>query len=238
MTLRSVAGRTAMRQRLRRALRPAWMGTLRRTTPISAHWGYDRGRPIDRYYIERFVRAHRADVRGAVLEVKEPLYTGRYGDAVSRVDVLDLSASNPHATIVADIASLAPVPHGIFDCCLITQTLQYVFDPRAAVDALHRVLRPGGVLLVTVPALTRHDPLADYPDYWRFTVDSCARLFGAVFGPSNVEVRSAGNVLASVAFLEGLAQEELTPAELDANDPLFPLVITVRAVKAHTGGAA
>ena len=224
--------REALRRRLRRTLRPAWLGSLRRTTPVSLQWGYDRGEPVDRYYIERFIRLHRADVRGRVLEVKEPEYTERYGGEVTHVDVLDKSASNARATIVADLADVAALPNDTFDCCVVTQTLQYVFDLPAAVRGLHRMLRPDGVVLVTVPSVTRLDPDATYPDYWRFTVDSCTQLFAAVFGAAHVRVESHGNVLASIAFLEGLAQEELTTAELDVNDPLYPVVVTVRAVKA------
>ena len=64
-----------LRQRLRRFVRPAFLGTLRRTRPLSNDFGYDRGTPVDRYYIERFLAQHRSDVRGRVLEVKEPIYT-------------------------------------------------------------------------------------------------------------------------------------------------------------------
>jgi SAM-dependent methyltransferase len=218
--------------RLRRAMRPAWFGTLRRTTPIGVHWGYDRGRPVDRYYIDGFLERNRTDVRGRVLEVKEPLYTARYGSNVDRVDILDHNPDNALATVVADITRLDAVPSDTFDCCIVTQTLQYVYDAPAAIRELHRVLRPGGVLLVSVPAITRLDPGSPDPDYWRFTIDSCNRLFGDVFQRGRVEVEGHGNVLASVAFLEGLAQEELTRRELDANDWRFHLVIVVRAVKA------
>ena len=58
---------------------------------------------------------------------------------------------------------------------------------------------------------------------------AAARLFGDAFGPENVEVRAFGNVLSSVAFLEGMAADELSPAELDAGDPQFPMLVTVRA---------
>src|SRR4029453_14668409 len=57
-------------QRLRRLVRPAWLGTLRRTRPLSNDFGYDRGTPVDRYYIERFLARHQSDVKGRVLEVK------------------------------------------------------------------------------------------------------------------------------------------------------------------------
>jgi len=220
-----------LRQRLRRVVRPAWLGTLRRTTPLSDRWGYDRGRPIDRYYIEQFVAANRADIRGRVLEVKDTLYTNRYGCGVIASDVVDNDARNPNATIVTDLAAATIVPDNTFDCCIVTQTLQYIYDVAAAGRELHRILRPGGVLLATVPAVTRLDPLASYPDYWRFTVDSCTRIFGAAFDDGHLQVAGHGNVLAAVAFLEGIAQEELARSELELNDPLFPVVVTVRAVK-------
>lgn len=223
--------REAIRRQLRRTLRPTWLGSLRRTTPISTEWGYDRGRPVDRYYIERFIRSHSADLRGRALEVKEPLYTERYGEGITAIDVLDKDDRNTRATIVTDLADMAGVADNTFDCCVITQTLQYLFDVTGAIRGLHRVIKPGGVLLVTVPAICRLCPIDGAPDYWRFTASSCERLFGEVFGDRPVKVESHGNVLAAIAFLEGLAQEELTPAELDVNDPLYPIVITVRAVK-------
>ena len=119
---------------------------------------------------------------------------------------------------------------GRFDCFLLTQTLQFVYDVEHAVGEVHRLLRPQGVVLATLPALSRLDPSGG-TDFWRFTTASCQRLFGAVFGAGNVTVTAKGNVLAAIAFLTGLAAEELSQRELDVEDKLFPLLITVRAVK-------
>jgi hypothetical protein len=47
-------------------------GTLRRTSPVSDHYGYDRGQPVDRFHIERFLRDQRNAIRGEVLEVGSP----------------------------------------------------------------------------------------------------------------------------------------------------------------------
>jgi hypothetical protein len=44
-------------------------------------------------------------------------------------------------------------------------------------------------------------------------------------------VAAHGNVLTSVAFLEGLAARELRREELDAHDPQYPMLITVKATK-------
>jgi len=223
---------TTLQQRLRRLRRPAWLGTLRRLTPLSANWGFDRGTPVDRYYIETFLSERGADIRGRVLEVKDSTYTNRFGTAVTRRDVLDVSTSNPAATIVADLSSADHVPSDSFDCILLTQTLQFIFDTPAALAHTWRMLRPGGVLLATVPAVSRIAPRYGLTtDYWRFTPASCTALFGDAFGADYVRVRALGNVLTSIAFLTGMACDELSPHELDTCDEYFPLILTIRAAK-------
>jgi len=228
--------RTRVRRGLVRLARPAWLGMLHRTTPLSDHWGMERGTPIDRHYIARFLDAHRDDIRGHALEVKDSGYVDMFGAAVTRVDVLDIDRTNSAATIVADLCSADAVPSDEFDCIVLTQTLQFIFDVTAAIRHLHRMLRPGGVLLTTVPSIIRSDRVLGNQDYWRFTTTTCRRLFGETFGDQYVDVGSFGNVLAAVAFLMGMAREELSRGELDTHDDRFPVLITVRVVKAagHT----
>jgi SAM-dependent methyltransferase len=220
---------------MRRLRYPSTDGLLS-VRPKSDHWGWDRGTPVDRYYIERFLGEHAGDVRGNVLEVKDADYIRKYGRDVVRTDVLDIDAANPQATIVADLSIGEGIPASFFDCFILTQTLQYIYDLRGAVAQCERLLRPGGVLLVTVPSLSRivHGAGLEW-DYWRFTAASCRRLFGEAFGDANVEVRTHGNVLAATAFLRGTALEEIPRRKLDVNDPYFPLLVTVRAVKRRQG---
>lgn len=209
-------------------------GHLRRVTPVSRSFGLDRGQPVDRYYIERFLGQHAADVQGRVLEIGDNHYTRQFGqDRVSQSDVLDLPRDNPNATIVADLARAGHVPGDLFDCIIFTQTLQYVYNLEAAAATLHRLLKPGGVLLGTFPVISqicRFD-MDRWGDYWRFTSASIQRLFGDAFGPDRVTVSAHGNVLAAVSFLHGLASHELEPEELDFHDPDYQLLITLRAVK-------
>jgi SAM-dependent methyltransferase len=210
------------------------LGSLRLVKPVSRNWGFDRGLPVDRYYIERFLAGSAADIRGRVLEVKSGVYTRTFGGSrVISSDVLNLVEGNPDATIVGDLAKLEHIATNSFDCMILTQTLQLIFDVRAALKTVYRILRPGGTLLLTVPGISKiaEDDGEGWEDCWRFTTFSTRRLLEEVFHRSNVLVESRGNVLASIAFLHGLSAGELTEEELDYQDMEFQVLITARAVK-------
>jgi hypothetical protein len=204
-----------------------------RAEPISAHWGRERGTPIDRWYIARFLERHAGDIRGRVLEVMDDRYTSRFGTEVERSDVLDVDPANPSATVVRDLSDPDRFPREEYDCLVVTQTLQFVYDLGAAIASIHGALRSGGVCLATVPVLSRLDrPENNVGEFWRLTPAACERLFGDRFGAGRVEATGYGNPLSSTAFLIGLAAEELGDRMLEASHPLFPLVVTVRAIKA------
>ncbi|MGH3110272.1 MAG: class I SAM-dependent methyltransferase [Gaiellaceae bacterium] len=219
----------------RRRRRPPDLGDLRRVTPIDPNWGFERGTPIDRVYVERFVAAHAADIHGRVLEIAAPDYTTRFGTGVERMDILMAKEGNPAATIVGDLTDAPQIPSNAFDCAIVTQTLQFVWDVRSALATLHRILAPGGVLLATVPGLTKISPPEDdeYGEWWHYTARSARRLAEEAFGAGNVETEAYGNVLSAAAFLYGLAAADLRPEELDTRDRLYEVTIGLRAVKAH-----
>jgi SAM-dependent methyltransferase len=203
-----------------------------RTQPLSRYWGFDRGTPVDRWYIERWLAGHGSDIRGAVLEVKDAKYTNRFGAGVTQSHVLDIDPSNGEATLVADLEHPEAFPESAFDCVVLTQTLQYVYDLSAALTSIHRALRAGGVCLATIPLISRLDAaVPPGSEYWRATASACLRLFGERFGGTNVEVSACGNVRSASAFLLGLAAEELSEAELAATDAYFPILTMVRAVR-------
>jgi SAM-dependent methyltransferase len=220
------------RAQLRRIVQPAYLGALRRTQPLSNRYGFDRGTPVDRYYIEKFLSAHASDIQGRALEVKNADYLRRYGRGVSQMDILDIDASNAEATVVADLATADHLPDSQFDAFVLTQTLQLIYDWNSALRHAHRILRPGGVLLVTVPSVSRVDRTLAEIDLWRFTPAACRRMFAEVFGPDSVTVTFYGNVLTATAFLMGMAAEDLRQEELDRADPSFPVLVAVRAQRA------
>ena len=208
------------------------LGDLRRLTPIDGGFGGSRGRPIDRHYIEGFLARNATAVRGRVLEVAESTYTERFGgDAVVVRDVLHMDRTHPHVTFAADLADGDGLPSDTFDCFICTQTLQYIYPLERAAATIHRILRPGGVLLLTAPGISQISPYdrERWGEHWRFTPQSIDRILSTVF--DDVTVAGHGNVLAAIGFLHGLACEDLTVDELDHVDDRYPMLVTARAVK-------
>lgn len=209
-------------------------GSLRRPKPISRVFGLDRGLPIDCYFIEKFLLANSSDIKGRVLEIGDDTYTRKYGNSrVTKSDILHFTQDNPDATIVADLTCADSIASNTFDCIIFTQTLQFIYDVKAAIRTLHRILKPGGVLLATFPGISqisRYD-MQRWGEYWRFTSLSARRLFEDVFPSQNISVNAYGNVLTSIAFLHGLSMQELHKKELDYSDPDYELLITVRLEK-------
>ena len=208
---------------------------LRRVTPYRPAFGWYRGECLDRYYIAKFLGAHARDISGHVLEVAEPMYTLQFGaDRVVASDVIDLDRENSKATIFDDLTSAASIPDKTYDCILCTQTLLCIYDFQAAIRTMHRILKPGGVSLVTVPGIAQLCPasmMGAGADYWRFTSHSAKIAFNEIFGKENVSIETFGNVLSAVGMLHGLVSKEFDSAELDHHDPDYEVTIAIRAVK-------
>jgi SAM-dependent methyltransferase len=214
--------------RLRRRRRPA-SDIFTRTEPVSRKFGFDRGTPVDRYYIDRFLESRSALITGRVLEIGDRTYTERFGSAVEQSDVLHATGESGQTTLVGDLATGEGIPEATFDCIVLTQTLPFIFDVAGAVAGTRRALKPGGWILATVPGISqisRFD-MDRWGDFWRFTDASVKRLFADGFDP--VEIETHGNVAAACAFLQGLATEELPRSVLDHADPDYQMLITVAA---------
>lgn len=222
----------------RKARRLDWYD-LRSIKPIARKFGFYRGKPIDRYYIERFLLKNRHYIQGKMLEVSNDVYSKKLAINAKSIDILHVTPHNPKATIVADLTKPDTLPKDAFDCFICTQTLQFLYNVSAAVQGIYQILRPGGVVLLTAAGIAQisRDDNKRWGDYWRFTERSLLRLFSEIFGKENVHVESYGNVLSSIAFLEGLCVAELTTQELDYKDPDYEMLLTVVAKKTVTDRA-
>ncbi|CAN7291316.1 methyltransferase domain-containing protein [Rhizobium sp. LjRoot254] len=201
-------------------------------SPLSASGGFERGNPIDRLYIERFLEQYKDRVRGRTLEVGDDSYTRTFGgDRVEQADVLDVTAS-AEVTIVGDLSRIETLPEAAFDCMILTQVIQYIHELPTAVRTIHHALKPGGTALITVPAVS-HIVADHWRDRWQwlFTANSLGDLFAPTFGKENVIVQSHGNCFAATTFFYGLAQKDVSRRKLEPFDPSYPIVVTMAVRK-------
>lgn len=226
--------RKSRRTIFRRLFKPAWLYFFSRALkPLSHNYGSNRGTPIDRYYIEKFLSDNAHHIKGKCLEIKDNNYTKNLGrDSVFQSDVLDMEKSNINATIYGDLRNMNNIADNAYDCIILTQVLQFIDDVPAVIKECFRILKPNGCLLITAPSISRIDVRTGIKgDFWRFTVSSMEYLLKKSFIMESIEIKSWGNVLAGTAFWIGMAREELSQKELDHNDSDFPVIISARAIK-------
>jgi SAM-dependent methyltransferase len=187
-------------------------------------YGFDRGTPIDRYYVDKFLSARTELIRGRILEIQTSDHARRYGSGATVMHTLDI---NPdfHPTYLCDLAAADSVPSGSYDCFLLPNTLCFLRDLESALRQARRIVRRGGVILATVPGFVPLTP--DAPDYWHASAAGWREITGRVWPDCETWVESHGNCLAAAAAMYGLVVEELTAAELDATDPRYPVLVTV-----------
>ncbi|UZJ77360.1 methyltransferase domain-containing protein [Fictibacillus sp. KU28468] len=193
--------------------------------PKSRNFGSDRGKPIDRFYIEKFLENNRAEIKGHVLEVGDNYYTRIYGTNVSKSDVLNLIPS-PEATIVGDLATGENIPHEVFDCIILTQVIHVIYDIKMALNNTIKALKPGGTLLITTTGLSASCRTDFHGDYWRFTDTSLRMLLNELVDEEKIEIEVFGNVAVAKAFLDGLAVHEIPEAILGIKDDHYQVILT------------
>jgi hypothetical protein len=201
-------------------------GNMLRRRPFSSCYGADRGTPVDRWYLRRFVVEHLDLIRGDVLEVQGAEWAALADpDQVSRVEIIDLDPRNVRATLIADLCQPAALPEAAYDCAIVFQTLQYLSDVPQALRNLWAARRPGGVVLLSAPVTSRLDPTCGPSgDLWRFTPAGLEHLVVSAIPDAVVSVSGYGSVATGVAFLLGLPAEKLSARQLAWHDEAFPLI--------------
>jgi len=205
------------------------------TRPVSNYYGYDRGTPVDRIYIEAFLEGHAQVITGRCAEVKDSTYADRYGRNITSTTVIDIDSGNPHATLIADLAKPGSLPEASFDCVILPHTLQLLPQPGAALTNCWRALALGGTILITVPAVGRLSMSTPETDCWRLPPAGlmqllrCLPLANASGSPGNapagaVAVSAHGNLRSCLAMLMGYAAEELPEETFQDDDPGHPLI--------------
>jgi SAM-dependent methyltransferase len=208
-------------------------GDFNRLLPFDDNFGFNRGGPVDRVYIEKFLESNTSAIKGRVLEIGDNTYTLKYGGSkITLSDILHINADDPKATFTGDLSHAPNLPDCAFDCIILTQTLHLIYDFKGALQTCRRILKPGGVLLLTVPGISPIDKGewgANW--YWSFTQKSIEKLSAEIFNPDKHEINIYGNVFAASAFLYGMGAPELNDEQLFFQDPQFPVIITLKVAK-------
>lgn len=213
---------------------PRW-GNLRRPRPFSEVFGFDRGTPLDRYYLHQFLARERAAITGRVLEIQSPGHARRFGHDLTAADSIDIDPLHTPTYLCDLAASERIVPDNSYDCFLLPNTLCALKDIEQCLRQALRIVRPGGTILASTAGFV---PLtSDYPDYWHLSADGWKEVAARVWAGQEVHVEQHGNCLAAVAAMLGLAHEELDPQELDVHDPRYPVLVTLRCRKSPSAAA-
>jgi len=202
-------------------------GDLHRLEPFCESWGTSRGGALDRFFIERFLKAELSRCRGNFLECGGIRYRHLIpSQNIVSYDVLDIDNKAPGVTICGDIEDLRSVPSNKYHVVICTQVLQYVNDPKRAIAELHRILRRRGRLFLSVPFIEKD--CARLKDKWRFTKSSIEQLLGTFHV---VEVCGCGNLFSSICYLAGLGQSDIEPKTLIVESAEFYHVVLGKAQK-------
>lgn len=203
------------------------------TVPVSREFGLERGKAIDRYYIEHFLEDNSDLIRGNCIEIAENTYTLRYGgNQVKNAEVLHVEGWGDNV-IKGNLETGEGIPKEKYDCAIITQTLMFIFDIKHAAENIYGMLNTGGNALITVSGISqisRYD--ADlWGSYYSFYEDALNKLFIPLFGKANVKIETYGNVKTACAMLCGLCQEDLVEEDFKTVDRDYPVIISAVLTK-------
>ncbi len=195
--------------------------------PRSRVFGLDLGTSICRVYIDQFLAPYRSLVTGKVMEIGESRYTNQFGTSPFESYIVSADPNHMNA-IQGDLATGKNIPVNFFDCIILTQTLQVIFDVRSALKHTIASLRPGGVLLLTATGIAQIScyDRDRWGEYWRFTVQCMQELLHeAAPAKAEITVKSYGNLITTTGYLNGDPAEDISPEHFIQNDPDYPMLI-------------
>jgi glycosyltransferase involved in cell wall biosynthesis/SAM-dependent methyltransferase len=198
------------------------------TLPFNPEFGCDPSWPIERQYIERFRRQEASYTRGVVLDIQDFCQEQPESGLAQLTQPAPTHDGLSEHWVGCRLSSATNLPDCLFDCVLFTCSLHLAYNFSAALQLCYRLLKPGGVLLLTVPGSgTWKDTW-----YWSLTPEALRHLLATVFPAAAVELESFGNVHVAAAYLYGLELPALSPEQLGHYDPEYQVLHTVKIVKA------
>jgi len=199
--------------------------------PISRRYGLERGKPIDRYYIEKFLKNFQNYILGDVMEIGDDRYTKKFGNSVEKSYILHVWENQN--VLCGNLETGEGLIENSVNCLICTQTIQMIYDIHKVVQNIWRILKPGGVALITahgIGELSLYD-YYNWGEYWRFTSKSMRTLMEECFESKDIVVENYGNVKVAVALLYGLCIEDLVEEDFKYDDEQYPLVVAAKVRK-------
>lgn len=196
--------------------------------PISRQFATERGTPVDRFYIELFLKNNIRYIKGNVLEIEDNTYTRKFGvNFVDKSIVMDVNASTPDIDFNANLETGAGIRESVADCFILTQTLMYMYDLKSAAKNIGRLLKNKGVALITCSGLSQNSRrcMENYGSYFNFNEAVFHRMFEEEPCLKVLETGTLGNVKTVTAHINGLCCEDLQTVDFEEVDECYPLIV-------------
>lgn len=184
--------------------------------PLFGHLG---GTPVDRVLIENFLEnASKSLVvngNGIAVEVGSTDYIKKYFPKSQhlRLDfVKDLEIHQSGLnSLSGDLCHLSPKTENFIDVLLLTQVLSFTENPDAALNVIGKLLKPGGVVILTDPFLTPISMFDEirWGEFSRFTERNLRRLLTDQDWVESQEISFLGNSVTSAAIIMGIPAEQV-----------------------------
>ena len=195
----------------------------------SNDFGFRRGTPIDRYYIENFLNFSKDYINGNVLEFGDSFYYNKLSICNnSSCDIFTSEMDNRNDGIIRIHGDLSDVHYSLFskyDCIICTNVLNFIFDINAAILGIYNILKPGAVCIVTLAGYSTHISRYDYEkwgDYWRFSDKGAIKLFEKYF--EIIFIKNYGNFYSATAQMSGFSIEELEIEKINSNEKDYTML--------------
>lgn len=196
--------------------------------PISRRCGYERGTPIDRYYIEKFLDLNQKYIQNKVMEVADDQYTLKYKKNIKEAFIMHVEGWGKNVVqINLETGNGVPEFTNSIDCFICTQTIQMIYDMKTAIKNIYQMLKQDGTALITIAGIAGIS-LYDYynwGEYWRVTPKALRMIMEETFDKDKIEIFGYGNIKTTIAFLYGLCVEDLSEEDFSYDDEQFPMLI-------------
>ncbi|NIV38353.1 MAG: methyltransferase domain-containing protein [Anaerolineae bacterium] len=136
--------------------------------------------------IDRHVRGKVIDLGCGTMPFRETL-----SDKAEVYHTLELRPTSEETTYVGDIQDMHMIENGLYDSILCLEVLEHIPSPCMALREMHRILAPGGMVILSVPHLSR---LHEEPyDFYRYTTHGLHYLLEE-HGFEVLEIREKGGL--------------------------------------------